>query len=288
MKAEDFKLDPNAIPPNAAFQYGYYPLDPLFFATSLSNKLGEIESRISEIDKEIARLQLERDAITLLAKDEYERSEGAFPRFSGYRSFVENDSRDLHVVLRKLSNADLVEKFSEEDKNIAKMCLENFILLFFRGGGSLDIDYSIDFLNTETSFAGEKDHYPSSVRYEFIVSRADIASGKISQKKVQFFFYSPKLIDSFSSRKATFEQWRNVSLGKIIVTVIDLKKEPTSLKNSSMFPPMQYLKEDYGTKVFRSFNPFEIAAWLQISIMGLEKNRFVIEEEKDEDKKNGL
>lgn len=280
---KDFKLDVSKIPKNAYIEYGcgedYYLNRPI----DLSKKMKRYEDRIAEIDKQIETLNMERESEILMARTEMTRAEGIYPRVNGYEMFVRGREHQVYDEKYYFYLADKLDKLlnseaSREDIGEAKIYLENFILLFFCGGGTIDVGYAIDFIKAGSYQSSFDDPYPPSSNYTFMTSFPNVKTNAIENKEVTFCFYDPWLLNSWDRKHTILKQWQNANLGKILVSITDLVKNTSSGTHDNGIP--QQFTEWTGYKrnepiAFRSFNPFEIAAWLQLKIMGLKENKFV-------------
>ena len=293
---KDFKLDPKKIPDDVDIKYGYSGASTVYSAFDLSKKIDLYESRLKKIDEAIETLRAEKEAMVFMAQAELTNAPNNFPRFGrGYEMFVkgrdnpnysENNYFYLGDKLAALEDKDA----KKEDLAAASVYIEDFITLFFQGGGMLDIKYAVDFVNVTAYQSSLEDAFPPVTAYVFMTTFP--REVEIEQKEVCFSFYDPWLLRSWRRKEEFLSQWRNAQLGKIYVTVTDLT-DSTNVKGTHDRGIPGIYCEDFlsgitmapldGTTAFRSFNPYEIAAWLQLKIMHLKENKFTKTEKTGED-----
>ena len=102
---------------------------------------------------------------------------------------------------------------------------------------------------------------------------------KIERSVVEINFYDPWYLDNWNRKDTILKQWQNASFGKMSVGLCGLNKSSIVEAASHSFTPSQFT-ENGKYQHFKSFNPYEIAAWIQLKIMGLKKNKFAKNESK--------
>ena len=242
--------------------------------TANAVRLDLIVDRIKELQIQIEKLQLDVEANTAYAANLFLKNN--YPRFSDYSEFIRNnyytyDKSDLScrfsVLMRRFINNELTTK---DEINMAEVRLSDFIWLFFLGAGAFTADYVIDFDKVEST-TGNIDYMPycdytfsvlvpsTKKAYQVVFRFFDVEWGlDINNRKLYVPYENVE--DSTSMREHC--AIRNCNYGKINAYV---QKKLTGFDNMLVKQnPSDYADNRLSSHCLSisSFNPIEIAAWL--------------------------
>ena len=232
--------------------------------------------RVKELQKQIENLKQDLAAETCYIASEVLRN-NTFPRFNGLNDFVSGVT-DTYYLLKNgekdnasnyktfLSLASAIGNGSiKETPNIYKefrMRLNDFIWLFFQGGGTVSTDeFSIDYHKCTTMSSSFADLWPAQSSYYFNV--LNLKNGKTYNVCFGFSDLKNAMEKQNNAERynqmceeVPYENVRRCGFGAVNCYVSEIMKQ----RHSS--------EQTRGTSVyFASFDPIEIAAFVKKTIL---------------------
>lgn len=246
--------------------------------------LNSMVIRIKELQSKIENLKMDLEADTAYIASSYLNSI-SFPRFNGYEEFIRfgfwDESKEDNFIPFSTLMASYIHNDLEKDYNIklAKSRLDDFIWLFFKGADLFNMDYIVDLDGLDQCVDGV--NYASS--YDYIFNVTVPFTGKVY--RVVFRFYDiERLLQHNWIKPFMFGDYRDTeynsntnlgqyygiracNFGKIEVIVREKENDEVSIELSGNIKKQDYANDNdskFSNKklVFNSFDPIDIAAWM--------------------------